>query len=154
MEAIVIKCSNYNKYTGLYLKDTNIEKMITKFLLNEILNHVGMSWIICSINKILYKNEENNHPDWFNKGPWYNTAICYKWHGRVFTYFIKNVRTDRYNLMCSIISHDKQQPTYVDDESNGGGIPIPKNATKYSLEELCATLNFIYCWLKLFHHNY
>ena len=31
--------------------------------------------------------------------------------------------------MCSIIEHDKQQPKYVDDESSGGGIPIPNNET-------------------------
>ena len=46
MEAIAIKCSNCNKDTGLYLKDITIEEMITKFVLNEILHHVGMLWII------------------------------------------------------------------------------------------------------------
>ena len=46
VEAIAIKCSNCNKDTGLYLKDITIEEMITKFLLNEILHHVGMLWII------------------------------------------------------------------------------------------------------------
>ena len=56
--------------------------------------------------------------------------------------------------MCYIISHDKQQPTYVDDEISGGGIPITKNATTESLEALGDILNFIYCWLKLFHRNY
>ena len=55
--------------------------MITKFLLNTILCHVGMSWIICSNNKMLYGIEENNNIYWFNKVPWYNTAICYKLHG-------------------------------------------------------------------------
>ena len=30
--------------------------------------------------------------------------------------------------MCSIIVYIKQQPTYVDDEISGGGIPITKNA--------------------------
>ena len=40
---IAIKCSNYNKDTGLHLKDTTIEEMIIKFVLNAILHHVGMS---------------------------------------------------------------------------------------------------------------
>ena len=59
----------------------------------------------------------------------YKTSICSKLNGRVFEDFIKNVRKDRYYLMCSIIAHDKQQPIYVDDESSRGGIPIPNNAT-------------------------
>ena len=101
--------------------------MITKFLLNTILCHVGMSWIICSNNKMLYGIEENNNIYWFNKVPWYNTAICYKLHGGKIEDFISNARTDRYNIMRSIISHHKQQPKYFDDESSGGGIPIPNN---------------------------
>ena len=56
--------------------------------------------------------------------------------------------------MCSIISHDKQQPTYVDDKSSVGGGPIPNNATTESLKAMCSALNYIYFWLKLFHRNY
>ena len=42
VEAIAIKCINCNKDTGLYSKDTTIEEMITKFVLNSILHHVGV----------------------------------------------------------------------------------------------------------------
>ena len=35
--------------------------------------------------------------------------------------------------MCSITAHDKQQPTYVDDASSGGGRSIPKNSTTAAL---------------------
>ena len=56
---IAIRCSNCNKETGLHLKDTPIEEMITKFVLNEILHHVDMSWIFCSKNEMLYENDEN-----------------------------------------------------------------------------------------------
>ena len=56
--------------------------------------------------------------------------------------------------MCYITAHYKEQPTYVDDASSGGGREIPKNATTVELESLGATLNFIDCWLKLFHNNY
>ena len=38
---------------------------------------------------MLYKTEENNHPDWFNKGTWYNTAICSKFNGKVFEDLLK-----------------------------------------------------------------
>ena len=50
--------------------------MITKFVLNEILHHVGMSWIISSNDEMKYEIDENNHQYWLNKGPCYNTAIC------------------------------------------------------------------------------
>ena len=49
-DAIAIKCSNCNKAAGLHLKDITIEEMITKFVLYESLNYVGMSWIISSNN--------------------------------------------------------------------------------------------------------
>ena len=47
------------------------------------------------------------------KGSWYNTTICSKFHGTVFGYLVRNYITDRYNLMCYITTHDRQQPTYV-----------------------------------------
>ena len=78
---------------------------------------------------MFYETKENNHPNWFNTGPWYSTAICYRFHAKVFEYFIKNERTDSYNIMCSIIGYDKQQSIYVDYEISGGGRPIPKNST-------------------------
>ena len=103
---------------------------------------------------MLYEIKENNLPDWFNKVPWYNIDICSKLRRKLFEYFIKNARTDRYNFMCYIIAHDKQQPFYDDEESSIGGIPIPENATTEALEALGDTLNFIDCWLELFHKNY
>ena len=69
-------------------------------------------------------------------------------------YFLRNDITYRYNLICSINTHDRQQPTYVDDESSSGGIVIPNNATTAALKSLGATLKFIDFWLKHFQHNY
>ena len=40
-------------------------------------------------------------------GPWYNTSICKKLHGNVFYGFIKNARTDIFNIMCSIDEYEK-----------------------------------------------
>ena len=37
--------------------------------------------------------------------------------------------TDRYNLMCYIVVHDKKQTSYEDEEKSIGDRPIPKNAT-------------------------
>ena len=109
--SIVIK----NRFT---LKNAKIEEMINKFVLNAILNHVGMSLIICSNKEMLYEIDEISHPDWSNKVPWYNTDICSKLHGKLFEYFITNERAYRYHLMCSIISHDKKQPSYEDEDSS------------------------------------
>ena len=47
--------------------------------------------------------------------------------------FIKKARTDRYNIMCSIISHNKQQPKYVDDDISSGGRQITNNKTPEAL---------------------
>ena len=74
--------------------------MITKFVLNAILYHVGMSWIICSNEEIKYEMEESNHTDCLNKVPWYNTAICSRLHGSLFEDFITQAITDRNNLLC------------------------------------------------------
>ena len=86
--------------------------MITKFVLNEILHHVGMSWIIISNNEMKYEIYKSNHQNWLNKGPWYNTDICLKFHGALFEDFITHERTYRYNLLCYIVKCDKKQPAY------------------------------------------
>ena len=67
-----------------------------------------------------YETDKNNHQDWLNRGPWYNTSICLKFRGSKFEDFITQARTDRYNLMCSLVAHDKMQPDYEDDESSLG----------------------------------
>ena len=53
-----------------------------------------------------------DHPNWLNKCSWYNTAICSRLHGSLFEDIITHARTDRYNLLCSIVANDKRQPTY------------------------------------------
>ena len=68
MYAIGINCINCNKDTGLHIKNSTIEEMITQFVLNKILHHVGMLWIICSNKEIKYEMDKINHPNWLNKG--------------------------------------------------------------------------------------
>ena len=48
LEAVAIRCINCKKTTGLFLRPPTFEEMINKFVLNAILRHVGMSWIISS----------------------------------------------------------------------------------------------------------
>ena len=77
-------------------------------MLNTKFHHVDLSWIIYSTNQMKYDIKENNHLDWLNKVPWYNTAICSELNGTVFGYFIRNARTDRYNILRSVTTHDKK----------------------------------------------
>ena len=88
LDVIAIRYINFKKETGLYSQNSTFEEMITKFVLNAILHHVGMSWIISSNNEMKYERDESNHQDWLNKGPWYNTSICSRLHGILFEYFI------------------------------------------------------------------
>ena len=50
LDAVSLRCINCKRETGLFLKISSLvlDEMITKYVLNEILHHVGMSWIIIS----------------------------------------------------------------------------------------------------------
>ena len=56
--------------------------------------------------------------------------------------------------MCYLVSHDKIQPDYEDDERSIGYSLITKHTTTEALEALGATLNFFDIWLKLLEENY
>ena len=73
-------------------------------------------------------NTESNHLDWLNKAPWYNINICSKLHGSRFEDFITQARTERYNLMCSLVARDRLQPDYEDGVSSIGDRAIPNDA--------------------------
>ena len=83
------------------------------------------------------------HLYWLNKVPWYNTAICSRLHVSLFEAFITHAGTDRSNLLCYLVAHDKKQTDYEDDESSIGYRLIPKHVTTETLEALGYTLNFI-----------
>ena len=86
--------------------NTTYQDIITNFMLNIMLHHVGMLWIIETHEQL--KNYMDKHnSEWMAGGPWYNTSICKKLHGKVFKGFIRNARTERYNIMCSIDTHEK-----------------------------------------------
>ena len=157
LDIVSLKCINFKIETGLDSKTSFswlFYELITKFVLNSILHNVGMSWIIISNKEMKYDMDKNNHQDWLNKGPWYNTSICLKLHGSRFEAFIAQARTDRYNIICSLVSHDKLQPDYKYDESSIVDRSIPDNATPKALKALGATINFIYIWLKTFLGNF
>ena len=67
-------------------------------------------------------------------GPWCNTYICKKLHGKVFEGFIINAITDRYNIMCFIdVFEIENQSSSCDYVSSGGGCPLPTNSTTSTL---------------------
>ena len=120
--------------------------------MNVMLHHVGMSWIISSKEEMDYDNFTNSkNLGWFDTGPWHKKNICSKLYGTTFEGFIKQDRTDRYNIMCSLVAHDRMQDNKQDDESSIGDREILKYAT---VKALGATFNFIYIWLHNFRHNY
>ena len=86
--------------------DTTYQYTITNVVLNTILHHVGILWIVETREKLQYDTDKHNS-EWMTGGPWYNTYICKKIHGKLFERFIINSRTDRYNIMCSIDAHEK-----------------------------------------------
>ena len=52
-------------------------------MLNKLLHHVGMSWIIETREKLKYDIYEHNQYR-VTCGPWYSTYISKKLHGTVF----------------------------------------------------------------------
>ena len=82
LETFSIKCINCKIETGLNSETIFTwvyDEIVTKILLNAILHHVGMSWIISSNREMEYEiNTGSNHLYWLNKGPWYNRSICSK----------------------------------------------------------------------------
>ena len=82
VDNIGISCSNCGKTTGLSLTNKNYKYMVTKFVLNSVSQHVGLSWIIETNQQLEYDIYKHN-PNWITDGPWYNTYICTKFHGTV-----------------------------------------------------------------------
>ena len=70
----------------------------------------------------------------------------------MFEEFIRNSRTDRYNILCSIDAHEKEDPSLFDDGSSGGDYTLPLNPTTESLVSLSATIDFIDCCIQGLKH--
>ena len=63
--------------------NTNHKDIITSFVSNTVLHHVGMSWII-KTNKNLKHDMGKNNADRIKCDIWYNTNSFKKLHGKVF----------------------------------------------------------------------
>ena len=133
--------------------DTAYQDIITTFVLKTILHHVGMLCIIKTYEKLKYDIDKQNS-EFVIDGPWNNTSICNKLHGKVSEGFIKNARTDRYNSMCSVDAHKKYHQSSCDDGSSGEGFPILSNSATEALDFIGATIYFICCWIEALEHNF
>ena len=47
-----------------------------------------LSWIIETNQQLEYDIEKHN-PDWITGGPWYNTSICKKLHGKCLNHLLE-----------------------------------------------------------------
>ena len=67
LDTLCLKCINCKKETGLNSETTFTwvyDEVITKCVLNEMLHHVGMSWIISSNQEMEYDmTTKSNHLD-------------------------------------------------------------------------------------------
>ena len=87
-----------------------------------------------------YDNFTNSkNLSWFDTVPWHNKNICSKLYGTTFEGFLTQARTDRYNIMCSLVAHDRMQDNKQDDEISIGDRVIPNDATVKALKSLGAT---------------
>ena len=62
LDTVSLKCTNCQKETGLKTKSGFKKfngKVITPFVMNAMLHHVGMSWIISSKKEMDYDNFTN-----------------------------------------------------------------------------------------------
>ena len=68
-----------------------------------------------------YDNFTNSKDlSWFDTGSCHNKNIWSKLYGTTFEGFITQARTYIYNIMCSIVAHDRMQDNKQDDESSIG----------------------------------
>ena len=105
---VAIRCSNRGKETiiDVDILNTTYQYIITTLLLNKMLHHIGMLYIIENCEQLNYDIDIKNSY-LLTGGPWYNTSIYKKLHGKLFEGFIINERTDRYYIMCYIDAYEK-----------------------------------------------
>ena len=61
VDEVSLKCINCKRSTGLKTKSSKefYDKMITPFVMNSMLHHVGMSWMISPKKEMNYDNFTN-----------------------------------------------------------------------------------------------
>ena len=101
------------------MKDKKLSKVVTFFVKDAVLQHVGIQWLTESKYQVKF-NIEENFPNWIQNKTWYNTRICSHLSGSYFEEFFNTTQQDRYDLMCYVDAYDKLHPTCYDYVSSGG----------------------------------
>ena len=70
------------------IMNTTYQYIITTFVLNTMLHHFGLLWIIETHEQLKYDMEKHNS-EWIIGVPWYNTYICKKLHGKCLRVYYK-----------------------------------------------------------------
>ena len=87
VDEVSLMCINCKISTDLKPKSGKefYDKIITPFVMNSMLHHVGMSWMISSKKEMDYDNFTNTeNVGLFETGPWHNKNICSKLYGTTF----------------------------------------------------------------------
>ena len=91
--------------------DTTYQYIITTFLLNTMLHHVGMLCIIETHEQLQYDMEEQNL-EWMTVGQWYNTSTCKKLHGILLRVLLQMQElTDM--ISCVLLMHIKKSINHL-----------------------------------------
>ena len=65
------------------IMNTKYPDIITPSVLNTMVHHVGILWIIETHEHLQHYMDKHNS-EWMSGGPWYNTSICKKLHENMF----------------------------------------------------------------------
>ena len=76
-----------------------------------------------------------------------------KIHEKYFEEFTGNAISERYNLICSIDVHEKNDTSVHYYGSSGSGYTITLTSTTGALVSLSATIGFVGCWMQTLEHN-
>ena len=82
-DAVGIICINCGKTIGCLLYNQPIERFITPFVTNMVLQNISLSWIVQSTQELDFYFQ-NHCPSWILNGTWYNTKI---FHNRMFHFW-------------------------------------------------------------------
>ena len=100
--------------------NTTYQDIITTFVLNTILHHVGMLWIIETHEQLKYNMDKYNS-EWITGGPWYNTSICKKLHGNFLRDLLKiQELTDI--ISCALLMHMEKSINHIDVMESSVGV--------------------------------
>ena len=105
-EAVGIMRINCGKSIGCSLDNQIIEHFMTPFVTNTVFQHVGLSWIIKSNQKLKFYLQLHSIY-WEIYGQLYITMIFSQLNVLLFDYYDTTAECVKNQLMCSIEAHER-----------------------------------------------